>query len=223
MVHTINSLYPAIKSVTFVSASLVHFPCAIAELFLFQALQYLPVASNTHAEHLPLFITASYDYPFPFPFGAIGRPLCRRNTTHLVHVMTRILPPSFFVKTVHFVPAFGITVYGSFQFFTLLSTLHDQPCIASRCLLAAAALSYPSSKHVISTGLHRLLVVLELFFLPHCGAELPLCLAYTFLFFSFPFFAFICYLPPSAISFITIHELVTKTKQQCDDFFFAYF
>jgi hypothetical protein len=39
--------------------------------------------------------TLHYDYPFSFLFGAIGRPRCRRNTTHLVHAMTCILPPSF--------------------------------------------------------------------------------------------------------------------------------
>jgi hypothetical protein len=55
--------------------------------------------------------------------------------------------------------------------------------------------------------------------LPLCGAELPLCLAYSF---SFPlFFAFLLLpLPPSLI---TIHELVTKTKEQCDDFFLPIF
>jgi hypothetical protein len=127
-------------------------------------------------------------------------------------------PTLLFCQSRSFLSRIGITVYDLFLFFTLLLTLHDQPCIAPRCLLAAAALSYPPSKHATSTGY----IAFRLYFFGPFSSYHPVVPSFLFPFLSVSFFFSFCFhlLPaPSAISFITIHELVTKTKQQCDDFF----
>ncbi len=84
---------PQSKSVTFVSAPLLH---SHVQLQTFQAAEH-----SSRLYSLPL-LTLHYDHDYPFPFLSsvvLADPCCRRNTIHLVHVMTCILPPSFFLST----------------------------------------------------------------------------------------------------------------------------
>ena len=217
MVHTINSLYPAIQVSHIRICSASPFPCATADLPSRRAL----VSS--------LFITASYSslrprLPLPISlFGGIGRPMLSSeyNSPRTRHDL--YTPTLFFsLNAPHFFPTLRRTMYDSFMFSTLLfiSSFMTSPCIASRWLLAAATLH-------LDRVVHRLPVVLERFYfrtLSYCYPAVPsflLCLAYSSRFYLlFPpppfFFTFsLCHLPPSPLqpSFITIHEPVTKTKQ----------
>ncbi len=103
-------LYPAIKSVTFVSASLLHSHAqlqtclAIPSLHTYQWYLQTPMLSTClfHYDFL-LFTTTTICH---FSSVLLVDPCCHRNTTHLVHAMTCILPPSFFffLKVHHFFP-----------------------------------------------------------------------------------------------------------------------
>ncbi|KAF8482512.1 hypothetical protein DFH94DRAFT_368282 [Russula ochroleuca] len=137
--------------------------------------------------------------------------------------MTCILPHSFFlVKAVHLFPAFGRTVYDSFL---LLLTLRDRPCIASRCLLAAAALSYPSSKHFTSTGYITFRLHLNCFFwtLSSCHPVVPSFLfAWPIVSLSFPLFFCFPLVTSSAI-FYHYSRTGYEDKRAMRRLFFAYF
>ena len=125
------------------------FPCAIADLSSYSKPSYLPERHlNPHAKHLSLFITASYSsLRLHFSSVLLVDSCCRRNTTHLVHVMTCILPLSFFFfsKSFIFFLAFRRTMHDPFMFSTLRFILHDPPCIAYSLRLLS------SSKLFIST------------------------------------------------------------------------
>ena len=141
-------LYPAIKSVTFVSArfSIPMRNCRL--VFLFQA--FIPTSGiQTPMPSTCLFsLPASYSsLRLHFSSVLLVDSCCRRNTTHLVHVMTCILPLSFFsfLKSFIFFLAFRRTMHDPFMFSTLRFILHDPPCIAYSLRLLS------SSKHFIST------------------------------------------------------------------------
>ena len=162
-------------------------------------------------------------FTFPISVWCYWSTTLSSDATHLVHAMTCILPPSFLSKPFISFPAFGRIAFD----LSPIPYVHDETCISSRCLLAAAALFYPSSKRFTSIGLDSFPVVLNTFLWTTSSRD-PVVANFFFVFtysfllsFLFFFLLFICYLPLQP-SFITIHELVTKTKQQCDDFFFAY-
>jgi hypothetical protein len=99
-------LYPAIKSVTFVPAPLLHSHAQLQTCLPIPSLHTYQWHPNPDAEHLSLFI---YDFLLfstttisHFSSVLLVDPCCRRNTTHPVHAMTCILPPSFFLKVYHF-------------------------------------------------------------------------------------------------------------------------
>jgi hypothetical protein len=75
---------------------LLRFSTSMRHCRLATQLQAFQYASTPHAKHLPLFITASYSSLRLPLLISLWCPRCRRNTTHLVHAMTCILPPSFF-------------------------------------------------------------------------------------------------------------------------------
>ena len=223
MVHTINSFIPRNQVSHIRTCFASSFPCAIADLSSYSKPSYLPVAfkppcRSTLSLHYRLLLTTTTICHFSLVL--LVDPCCRRNTTHLVHAMTCILPPSFFSQSPSFFfLALRRTIYDSLMFSTLLFMT---PPLPTRC--GSSLNLQPTSSSRLGNYI-ALPVVLERFFfrtvsywLP-CSAQLP-CLAYSspshcpFLF----FFCFsYCYLPLQP-SFITIHELVTKTKQQCDDF-----
>ncbi len=220
-------LYPAIKSVTFVSASLLHSHAQL-QTCLYSKPSYLPVASKPPCRALVpfhyrflLFTTTAICH---FSSVLLVDPCCRRNTTHLVHVMTCILPPSFFPKSFNYFLALRRTMYNAFMFSALLFILHDPTVyrfsLPTRCGSPLITFIQPLHLDPVITSLSRLYLN-RLFFrtlsyrLP-CGAQLPPCLAYSSLVLSYLFFFFFCFL---FCYLSTIHELVTKIKEQCDDFF----
>jgi hypothetical protein len=116
----INPLYPAIKSVTFVSA--LASPLAQLHTALPQAAPYLPVAPSPPRQALPSFtavhLTLFFFSVLLVDYPVIGTPLHTRRVLYTSHA-------PFFDNTVHFFfsPTVGSTVYPSLPFFTLLSTL----------------------------------------------------------------------------------------------------
>jgi hypothetical protein len=132
-------LYPAIKSVTFVSASPLHSHAQLQTCLPIPNLHTCQWHPNPHAEHSSLSSTTAICH---FSSVLLVDPCCRRNTTRLVHVMTCIHPPSFFLKVLQYFSS-HLGELCTFHSCSLrcFSSFMTPPCIASRCLLAVAPLS----------------------------------------------------------------------------------
>ena len=100
-------LYPAIKSVTFVSALLLHSHAQLQTCLPIPSLHTYQWHPNPDVEHLFLFITTSYSsprLPLPFLFSATGRPMLSSEynsprTRHDLYTPTLFFfpqSPSFF-------------------------------------------------------------------------------------------------------------------------------
>ena len=117
-------------------------------------------------------------------------------------------------------------MHDPFMFSTLLFIVHDPTVyrfsLPTRCgsSLHPTSSSRPGNYIAFPVVLERLFFRTVSKWLP-CGAQLPPCLTYSsrlvFPSFFFLFASHFCYSPFSHL-LSTIHELVTKTKEQCDDF-----
>ena len=147
-------LYPAIKSVTFVSASLLHSHAQlqtclpIPNLHTYQWPSKPPMPS-TRPFSLPPF-TLHYDFHLPFLFSATGQSMLSSEynsprTRHDLYTPTLLFFSS--LKALQFFSShLGelCTIHSCSP--RCFSSFMTPPCIASRCLLAVAPLSYISTR-----------------------------------------------------------------------------
>ena len=115
-------------------------------------------------------------------------------------------------------------MYEPFMFSTLLSSYMTLLRIASRCLLAAAPpFIQPLHLDQVTTSLSRLYLNTCSFGPSLIGypAVPSFPLASPIVLVSFSLFLLLIFVTcPFSHLLSTIHELVTKTKEQCDDFFY---
>jgi len=158
-------LYPAIKSVTFVSASLPHSHAQLQTCLvsLFQA--FIPTGGiQTPMPSTCLFITPltlRYDYHLPFLFGATGRPMLSSEynsprTRHDLYTPTLLF---FLSKSFIFSSHLG-ELCTIFMFSTLLFILHDPTVyrfsLPTRCGSSLITFIQPLHLDQVTTSLSRL-------------------------------------------------------------------